>query len=74
MKTFTIEGQQGNRITRTTKQIVKHNLYSNNEVIICGLDKLHTVWLRQGHRMMQKADKLRLVDAIDFANNIIRNI
>ena len=72
--TFTIANQQDNKITNTTTQTLKHNLYSNNEVTISGMDNLHSVWHKQGHRMSQKVDGLSLADAVDFANNLIKNI
>lgn len=72
--TFTIANQQDNKITNTTTQTIKHNLYSNNEVTISGMNELHSVWLRQGHRMSQKVDNLNLADAVEFANNLIKNI
>ena len=72
--TFTIANQQDNKITNTTTQTVKHFLYSNNEVTISGINELHSVWLRQGSRMSQKVDNLNLSDAVEFANNLIKNI
>ena len=72
--TFTIANQQDNKITNTTTQAVKHNLYGNNEVTISGMNDLHSVWLRQGNRMSQKVDNLILADAVEFANNLIKNI
>jgi len=71
---FTIENQKGNKITWTTSQKVKHNLYSNNEVSISGMGGVHTVWHKQGSRISQKAWGLNLLDAIDFANKYIKNI
>ena len=72
--TFTIANQQDNKITNTTTQAVKHNLYGNNEVTISGMNDLHSVWLRQGNRMSKKVDNLILADAVEFANNLIKNI
>ena len=72
--TFTIENQQDNKITNTTTQTIKHKLYSNNEVSISGMNSLHSVWHKQGHRMSQKVDGLNLADAVDFANNLIKSI
>ncbi len=71
---FTIANQQDNKITNTTTQTVKHVLYSNNEVSICGMNNIHSVWHKQGHRMSQKVDGLNLKDAVEFANNLINNI
>jgi len=71
---FTIANQQDNKITNTTTQTVRHFLYSNNEVTISGMDNLHSVWHKQGHRMSQKVDGLNLEDAVEFANNLINNI
>ena len=72
--TFTIANQQGNRISRTTNQTIKHFLYSNNEVSISGMNNVHSVWHKQGHRMSRKVGGLNLNDAIEFANNLIKNI
>jgi len=72
--TFTIANQQDNKITNTTTQTIKHFLYSNNEVSISGMNNIHSVWHRQGHRMSQKVDGLNLADAVDFANNLIKSI
>ena len=72
--TFTIANQQDNKTTNTTTQTVKHNLYGNNEVTISGMNDLHSVWLRQGNRVSQKVDNLILADAVEFANNLIKNI
>jgi len=72
--TFTIANQQTNKITNTTTQTIKHVMYSNNEVSISGMNNLHSVWLKQGHRMSQKVDGLNLADAVDFANNLIKSI
>ena len=72
--TFSIENQKGNNITRTTSQVVKHTLYGNNEVHISGMDNIHTIWHKQGHRISQKANDLNLIDAIKFANEYIKNI
>ena len=72
--TFTIANQQDNRITNTTTQTIKHVIYGNTEVNITGMDNLHTVWLRRGRRMSQKADNLNIADAVEFANNLINNI
>ncbi len=71
---FTIENQKENSISRTTKQTVKHFLYSNNEVSISGMDGNHSVWHKQGHRMSQKIDNLNINDAVDFANKLILSI
>ena len=71
---FTIENQKGNNITWTTSQVVRHNLYSNNEVSISGMDNVHTVWHKQGSRITRINDGLNLNDAISFANNFIKNI
>ena len=51
---FTVENQEENNISRTTKQTIKHFLYSNNEVIISGMDGSHSVWHKQGRRMSHK--------------------
>ena len=72
--TFTIANQQDNKITNTTTQTIKHVMYSNNEVTISGMNNLHSVWHKQGHRMSQKIDGLNLAEAVDFANNLIKNI
>ena len=72
--TFTIANQKGNKISRTTVQTVKHFIYRNNEVSISGMNNLHSVWLKQGTRMSQKVNGLNLADAVDFANNLIKNI
>jgi len=72
--TFSIANQLGNHITNTTTQTIKHTLYGNNEVSISGMDNVHAVWHKQGHRMSQKVDGLNLNDAIEFANNLINNI
>jgi len=72
--TFTIANQKDNKITNTTTQTVKHIMYSNNEVSISGMNNLHSVWLKQGHRMSQKVDGLNLADAVDFANSLIKSI
>ena len=72
--TFSIENQKGNKVTWTTSQVVKHSLYSNNEVSISGMGGVHTVWLKQGSRISQKANDLTLVEAVDFANKFIRSI
>jgi len=71
---FTIENQKGNKITVTTTQTVRHTLYGNTEVSISGMYGLHTVWLKQGSRVSQKANDLNLEDAILFANEFIKNI
>ena len=71
---FTIENQKGNNITRTSSQTVKHILYSNNEVSVCGMDNNHTVWHKQGPRITRVNDGLNLNDALSFANNFIKNI
>ena len=71
---FTIANQKGNNITRTSNQTIKHIMYGNNEVSICGMDSNHTVWHKQGSSISQKADGLNLNEAIDFANNFINNI
>jgi hypothetical protein len=72
--TFTIANQQDNKITNTTTQTIKHVMYSNNEVTISGMNNLHSVWHKQGHRMNQKIEGLNLAEAVDFANNLIKNI
>ena len=72
--TFTIANQQDNKITNTTTQTIKHIMYSNNEVSISGMNNLHSVWHKQGSRMSQKVDGLKLADAVDFANNLIKSI
>jgi hypothetical protein len=72
--TFTITNQQENRVSRTTRQTIKHFLYSNNEVSISGMDGKHSVWHKQGSRMSQKVDNLNIVDAVKFANNLINSI
>lgn len=72
--TFTIDNQKGNKITWTTSQVVRHNLYSNNEVSISGMRGVHTVWHKCGHRMSQKANNLTLQQAVDFANQFIKTI
>jgi uncharacterized protein YbcV (DUF1398 family) len=72
--TFTIANQQDNKITNTTTQTIKHVMYSNNEVTISGMNNLHSVWHKQGRRMSQKIDGLNLAEAVDFANNLIKNI
>ena len=72
--TFTIANQQDNKITNTTTQTIKHVMYSNNEVSISGMNNIHSVWHKQGHRMSQKVDGLNLSEAVDFANNLIKNI
>ena len=72
--TFTIANQQDNKITNTTTQTIKHVMYSNNEVSISGMNNIHSVWHKQGHRKSQKVDGLNLTDAVDFANNLIKNI
>ena len=71
---FTIENQKGNNITRTTSQTVKHAMYGNNEVSICGMNGSHTVWHKQGSRITRINDGLNLNDALSFANNFIKNI
>ena len=72
--TFTIANQKDNKITNTTIQTIKHVMYSNNEVSISGMNNIHSVWHKQGHRMSQKVDGLNLSEAVDFANNLIKNI
>ena len=72
--TFSIDNQKGNKITWTTSQVVKHNLYSNNEVSISGMGGVHTVWHKFGHRISQKANDLTLQEAVDFANQFIKTI
>ena len=72
--TFTIDNQKGNKITWTTSQVVKHNLYSNNEVSISGMGGVHSVWHKFGHRISQKANDLTLQEAVDFANQFIKTI
>jgi len=71
---FTIENQKGNHITRTTSQTVRHTLYGNNEVSVCGMDNIHTVWHKIGSRISRVNDGLNLNDAVSFANNFIKNI
>ena len=71
---FTNENQKENKITWTTKQTVKHFLYSNNEVSISGMDGNHSVWHKQGNKMSQKIDNLNISDAVDFANKLILSI
>tara|TARA_R110000796_G_scaffold5390_2_gene20237 strand:+ start:332 stop:553 length:222 start_codon:yes stop_codon:yes gene_type:complete len=72
--TFTVENQKGNNITRTTSQTVRHILYGNNEVSVCGMDNVHTVWHKQGSSISRINDGLNLNDALSFANNFIKNI
>ena len=72
--TFTIANQQDNKITNTTTQTIKHFIYSNNEVSISGMNNIHSVWHKQGHRMSQKVNGLNLSDAVEFANNLIKSI
>ena len=72
--TFSIDNQKGNKITWTTSQVVKHNLYSNNEVSISGMGGVHTVWHKFGHRITRVNDGLNLNDALSFANHFIKNI
>jgi hypothetical protein len=38
------------------------------------MNNIHSVWHKQGHKMSQKVDGLKLSEAIDFANNLINNI
>jgi hypothetical protein len=71
---FTIDNQKGNKITWTTSQVVKHILYSNNEVSISGMGGVHTVWHKCGHRISQKANNLNLQEAVKFANEFIKSI
>ena len=71
---FTVENQKDNRISRTTTQSIKHVLYRNNEVTISGMNGKHSVWHNQGHRMSQKIDGLSILEAVDFANELINNI
>ena len=73
---FTVENQLGNSISRTTIQKLKHNMYSNIEVSICGWygrDNSHDVWFFDGFKMSMKFDGLSLEQAVVEANILINN-
>lgn len=74
-KLFTIEGQLGNRISNTTRQDIKHNLFPI-EVTILGWndnDKSHSVWVKSLGRSKRYFEYLSLEEAINEANNLILN-
>ena len=73
---FTVENQLENNISRTTIQKLKHNMYSNIEVSICGWRgeaNSHDVWFFDGFKMSMKFGGLSLEQAVVEANILINN-
>tara|TARA_R110002167_G_scaffold114618_1_gene288518 strand:- start:531 stop:785 length:255 start_codon:yes stop_codon:yes gene_type:complete len=74
MKNFTTENQKENNVTRTTTQTIKHFIYSNVEITICGWFNDSTnckVWKKQGKKVSMVAEGLELTEAVELANKLI---
>jgi|TARA_R110000823_G_scaffold188979_1_gene320920 hypothetical protein len=67
---FTIEGQKGNTISWTTKQVLPHIVYTNYEVEISGYKGSHDVWVNSFNRSSRKFEGLNLEEAIVAANEL----
>jgi hypothetical protein len=67
---FTIEGQKGNTISWTTKQVLPHIVYTSCEVVIIGYKGSHDVWVNSFNRSSRKFEGLNLEEAIVAANEL----
>ena len=70
---FTTSNQIENRITRTTRQTVKHGFYGNQEFTIVGLDTFK-LWRKRGTSlsMIQEFDTLE--EAIEVGNKLVSSL
>jgi len=69
-KAFTIEGQKGNTVTWTTRQVLTHIVYTNQEIIIIGYKGSHDVWIQSSGSSKRKFQGLNLEEAIVAANKL----
>jgi hypothetical protein len=67
---FTIEGQKGNTVSWTTRQVLTHIVYSNQEIIISGCKGSHDVWIQSSGSSKRKFQGLTLEEAIVAANKL----
>jgi hypothetical protein len=69
-KAFTIDGQIGNTITWTTKQVLPHVIYTNYEIVIIGSAGSFDVWVNSFKRSSRKFNGLSIEEAVVVANEL----
>lgn len=74
VKTFSVDRQKWNNISNTTIQKVKHDIFKNIRVSISGSDLGFNVWLKVGKNITMKFEKLTLIQAVNEANKLIKNV